>query len=130
MPRKPNWMGIHSIHFFDGSDPEIGLHELTDVAWYCSAFCMDEALRAIEVHRGFRTLDKHADEVEFADGKRGMGAAIIPSRLASSSGGGLSYGAFPGGSETDYCVYCDTCETHLWCGLSLEEPCKVASTKA
>lgn len=26
--------------------------------------------------------------------------------------------AWPGGSETDYCVYCYTCGAHMWHGIS------------
>jgi len=31
--------------------------------------------------------------------------------------------AYPGGSETDYCVYCYTCGVHMWHGLSIEDDC-------
>ena len=30
---------------------------------------------------------------------------------------------FPGGDETDYCVYCYTCGAHMWHGISIEDDC-------
>jgi len=35
--------------------------------------------------------------------------------------------AWPGGDETDYCVYCYTCGRHMWCGL--EEQCNGSDAK-
>jgi hypothetical protein len=93
-------MSIHIISFFSESDPYLGLHEIQDVAYFCSAFCMREALESIEREVGFRiTPTNSADEIEFANGE-----------------GGVSYGAYPGGDETDYSVNCNTCAEHLWDG--------------
>lgn len=33
-------------------------------------------------------------------------------------------GAYPGGSETDYCTYCTNCSDHLWTGNEHDGMCR------
>lgn len=68
-----------------------GKGDVVDIHYFCSDFCMKSWL------------------VEF-------GKAVEPVPT-SGENGKYSWGAWPGGAETDYDVNCAQCHTHLWDGL-------------
>jgi hypothetical protein len=86
-------MGIHAIYYYE--EPE--QRELVDIEYQCSALCMRDELEQID--------DTLTDSV---------GDANLPNNRS------ISWGATPGGSETDYDVHCSSCKELLWRGLSAE----------
>ena len=81
-------MQIHTVQYKDS------LGDLVEVDYQCSADCMLATLRSVEI-RMVKLADKSYDP-----------------RL-----NGVSWGAWPGGSETDYDVHCSNCGELLWHGL-------------
>lgn len=84
-------MHIHCVTYYEECDAL----ELVDVDYQCSRGCM---MSTIERETGHTGLDT-AGTLNLADG------------------GSISWGAWPGGAETDYAVYCSACECKLWDGL-------------
>jgi len=84
-------MAIHTVHYHDEPD---GM-ELVDIDYQCSRACM---VATIAAETG-QTVTESAGMMNLSDG------------------GSISWGAWPGGAETDYAVYCSGCGDHLWDGL-------------
>src|SRR5215216_1639509 len=98
-------MGIHAISYYERYDEAIGAHELTDIDYVCSYSCETEVLSHINMHD---------PSGELVSGNDSAGTVVF------SDGTAIEWGWFPGGSETDYDVYCanDECRTLLWHGLN------------
>lgn len=89
-------MGIHAVSYYDEPDT----HELVDVDYQCSYFCMTETLEKSDVGISLDTTNAGS--------------------VNTNDGGSISWGAWPCGEETDYDVHCSSCETLLWRGLQSE----------
>lgn len=83
-------MATHTVHYHNEPD---GM-ELVDIDYQCSRACMMDTLTAAG-----QTVTESAGMMNLSDG------------------GSISWGAWPGGAETDYAVYCSACECKLWNGL-------------
>ena len=86
-------MNIHCVSYYERPNGET----LVDVAYQCSARCMADELGLM--------ADEHLEPA---------GAWNTP------DGSSVSWGGWPGGSETDYPVYCSACSELLWRGLQTE----------
>ena len=98
-------MGIHTIHYsevvnYDGT-PEEG--DLVDIDYFCSGICQDIVL---------------TDLLMFPED-----AGIAGKGPSADGATFLSWGGWPGGSETDYDVFCAACGCHLWHGLQCPAEC-------
>jgi hypothetical protein len=86
-------MGIHVIDVNENADGT----ELVDHLHLCSDLCQRDAL-----------------EILGAEPEFGAGLQVLP------RGGSVSYGAYPGGCETDDDVWCVACGRFLWHGMNCE----------
>jgi hypothetical protein len=65
------------------------------------------------------------DEPEFAgNGERGLRADEVNGTQFDGDDYVAHHGAWPGGCETDYDVWCDWCHAFLWHGLGCPEDCQ------
>ena len=86
-------MGIHTVMYYEEPD---GM-ELVDIDYQCSRSCM---LDTVWQHVG-APVTEYVGQLNIADGNTSV-----------------SWGAWPGGSETDYAVYCSGCGELLWEGMN------------
>lgn len=86
-------MGTHVVSYYDEPDAM----ELVDIDYQCSASCM----RGTLLENGVRNAEP---------------AGTCNDR----EGGSISWGAWPGGAETDYAVFCSGCGDKLWDGMNDE----------
>lgn len=84
---------IQAMHYED----EKG--DLVAVDYFCSPYCLGEALKLYGI------------AYEGKPGQHNVGSNVVHQPYT------LSWGGWPGGAETDYSVYCASCEILLWEGL-------------
>ena len=88
-------MGIHTVMYYDEPDA----CELVEIDYQCSRSCMIDTLAREDIT---------VDDPSIAGTINGEG----------ENAGSISWGAWPGGSETDYAVYCSGCGELLWEGMN------------
>ena len=91
-------MATYSVSIYD----EPTCETLVDIAWCDSYECMDRILQD--------TFHLHTAEIA---GQRNIESMSI------------SWGAYPGGEETDYDIYCAWCACFMWEGLRHGITCHV-----
>lgn len=110
-------MATHTVGVSSGDDDGQPF-DTVDILWQCSAGCMYETLDKI-VSEDDKLLRNDREDSPFR-----AGTIVIdnsdkvppsPGRVAPTTV--IEYGGWPGGSETDYAVYCSGCGTLLWHGL-------------
>lgn len=92
----------YTIHFNDTTG------DIVDVGYYCSLSCMYARLAIEEILA--EDLGTFPDNYQ-----SGISGEIKTENI------NLSYGAWPGGSETDYDVCCETCLSVMWEGIKNEK---------
>ena len=102
-------MGIHAIFYNEEYDEEFGAHELVDIDYTCSYICMTDVLAKVDKECN----DLFMSAKHFED----RGLTVYSNSTTTTA---VEYGAWPGGSETDYDVSCAGCKTLLWHGLDCE----------
>jgi hypothetical protein len=93
--------------------------ELVDIDYQCGYSCMIDTLAKNAPY----ALAAPVEDKTVTGWVAGILLGDTPTPTAhagtanSPDGGSVSWGACPGGAETDYAVYCSGCGDKLWSGL-------------
>ena len=106
---KQAWHGVVPPHIINVYSLSSG--EFVDLFWLDTPQCQAAMLRSLGVPEEYDLTgaDKYSNE---------------------SSGVLIEWGAYPGGAETDYSVYCERCGTKMWEGSENEDLPHTASKSA